>query len=125
MTYLWVGMGGIIGALLRYQVTKMINRRTDSSFPWATLLINLSGSFLLGWFTRELHRLFPQWHNIPFLFLGVGVCGAYTTFSTFSYEAVSLIRSREEMRAIVYVALSCAGGLALCAIGLYGFPTGT
>lgn len=125
MTYLWVGIGGIVGAVLRYQVTKSINRRTDSTFPWATLFINWSGSFLLGWFTRDLHRLLPQWHNVPFLVLGVGVCGAYTTFSTFSYEAVSLIRAREEMRTVAYVVLSCVGGFALSAIGLYGFPKGS
>ncbi|GLV14173.1 chromosome condensation protein CcrB [Alicyclobacillus hesperidum] len=122
MTMLWVGIGGVVGALLRYQVSRAINARTSSPFPWATLAINLSGSWLLGWLTSHLHKLVPTLHNVPMLVLGVGLCGAYTTFSTFSYEAVSLFRARQEILSLTYVALSCLGGLALSAMGLYGLP---
>lgn len=107
---------------MRYQVTRWVNERTDAPFPVATLFINVSGAFLLGWFTRSLHVYFPQLHNIPILVLGVGLCGAYTTFSTFSYEIVSLLRSRLEWTAIAYLTISTVGGFAASALGLYGLP---
>ncbi|MFB5190008.1 fluoride efflux transporter CrcB [Alicyclobacillus fastidiosus] len=122
MNWLLVGIGGIIGALLRFQVTRVVNSRFDVSFPYATLLINVTGSFLLGWFTRDLNAYFPALGSAPMLLLGVGVCGAYTTFSTFSYEAVTLFREGREFTALLYVVASCLFGFAACAVGLYGLP---
>ncbi|GEO26789.1 putative fluoride ion transporter CrcB 2 [Alicyclobacillus acidoterrestris] len=122
MNWLLVGIGGMIGALLRYQVTRFINTRFDIQFPYPTLIINITGSFLLGWFTRDLHAYLPSLGSAPMLILGIGVCGAYTTFSTFSYEAVSLFREQREWTAIAYILISCIGGFAASAIGLYGLP---
>lgn len=122
MNWLWVGSGGVIGALLRYQISLWLNSRYDFRYPVPTLIVNLTGSFVLGWFTSSLHAYFPQFGNIPYLFLGIGLCGAYTTFSTFSYEAISLLRERREVTALVYVSISCVGGFAASALGLYGLP---
>ncbi|WAH38504.1 fluoride efflux transporter CrcB [Alicyclobacillus dauci] len=122
MNWLLVGIGGMIGALMRYQVSRYINGRFTVRFPYPTLIVNLSGAFLLGWFTRELHSYFPALGSAPMLLLGVGLCGAYTTFSTFSYEVMTMFRERREMTALFYVVLSCVGGFALSAIGLFGLP---
>ncbi|GMA59971.1 fluoride efflux transporter CrcB [Alicyclobacillus fastidiosus] len=122
MNWLLVGIGGIIGALLRFQVSRFVNDHFDVNFPFPTLLINVTGSFLLGWFTRDLNAYFPALGSAPMLLFGVGVCGAYTTFSTFSYEAVSLFREQREITALVYIAVSCLGGFAASALGLYGLP---
>lgn len=100
----------------------MINRRFNIQFPYPTLLVNLCGAFLLGWFTSRLHAYFPQFGAVPMLFLGVGLCGAFTTFSTFSYEVIILLHERREWTALLYVIVSCTGGFALSAIGLFGLP---
>jgi CrcB protein len=122
VNWLLIGIGGMIGAVLRYQVSRFVNRHVDIAFPYPTLFVNLTGAFLLGWFTRDLHTYFPTLGSAPFLLLGVGLCGAYTTFSTFSYEAVMMFREHREWTALFYVVLSCVGGFALSAIGLYGLP---
>ena len=110
MIPLVVAIGGAFGALARYGVGVLLPHDANG-FPWRTLLINLTGSFLLGFVYRyvdgmasadEIHAL-----------VGVGFCGAFTTFSAFSLEAVSLIQSGHAVRAGAYVAAS----VALCMIG--------
>jgi len=124
VAWLLVGIGGGVGALLRYQVTKWINKATPHiPFPLATLFINVSGSFLLGWFTRSLGLYFPNLGPAPMFLLGTGVCGAYTTFSTFSYETTTLLREQRFSAAALYIGLSCVLGFAACALGLFGLPT--
>lgn len=123
MAWFLVGIGGMIGALLRYQVSRYINGRFDIKFPYQTLFVNLTGAFLLGWFTSSLHRYLPHLGSAPMLLLGVGLCGAYTTFSTFSYEVITLIRENREWTALSYVLISGLGGFALSGIGLFGLPT--
>ncbi len=122
MEWLLVGTGGIIGALLRFQISKWMTRAFVMDFPYPTLFINISGSFLLGWFTKSLGNLFPSFGVFPYLLLGTGVCGAYTTFSTFSYETLTLFRERKQLSALLYVAFSFTFCLAAAGIGLYGFP---
>ncbi len=117
-----VGLGGGVGSLLRYQISKWLTKAYRMDFPYATLFINLSGSFLLGWFTKSLGTWFPSLGPAPFLLLGTGVCGAYTTFSTFSYETLMLVREKRVIAALTYVLLSCIVGFALAGIGLYGWP---
>jgi CrcB protein len=123
MPFVWVGVGGIIGALFRYLLSRWIGERLVVSFPLATLLINVSGSFLLGLFTRELGIwLPPSVAPTAMLLLGTGLCGAYTTFSTFSHEAVILLREGRTSAAVAYVLGSGLFGLAAAALGLYGLP---
>ncbi|USQ14423.1 fluoride efflux transporter CrcB [Legionella lytica] len=87
---LWISMGAIIGANLRYFVNRLSLRYLSSGVPYGTFIVNLTGSFILGFFLAwSLGRieLDPKWRA----FVAVGFCGAYTTFSSFSYETYALI----------------------------------
>ena len=88
---LLVGAGGFVGASLRYALGGLVHRVASPEFPWATLLVNVSGCFAIGFFavlTGERGPVGPSGR----LFLMVGVLGGYTTFSTFGYETLSLLR---------------------------------
>lgn len=85
-----IGLGGILGANARYLVAQWIGERYGPSFPYGTLVINVSGSFIIGLFlvlVTERFAAHPYWR----LGFAVGFVGAYTTFSTFSYESLALI----------------------------------
>ncbi|MFE0699845.1 fluoride efflux transporter CrcB [Streptomyces sp. NPDC058872] len=101
MTWLLVLVGGAVGAPLRYLTDRAVRARHDSVFPWGTFAVNVLGSFALGLLTgvasARLHLL-----------LGTGLCGALTTYSTFSYETFRLY----EDGAKGYAALNAAGSLA-------------
>lgn len=86
--YLWVTLGGIVGANLRYLVSRIITRFTDAAFPVGTLLINVTGSLILGFFlVWTTERIFadPKWR----LLVAVGFCGSYTTFSGYAFETMA------------------------------------
>lgn len=88
--YFIVGLGGFLGACARYWVSGWTAEKWGASFPYGTLLINLTGSFVLGLFlaaTTERLLIDPRWR----LFLAIGFLGAYTTFSTYTYESVQLL----------------------------------
>jgi len=90
--YLVMSLGGILGANARYLLGTWIAQRYGTSFPYGTLVINVSGSFVIGLFLTliaERFVLHPNWR----LFFAVGFLGAYTTFSTFSYESVVLLQN--------------------------------
>jgi len=110
---LWyIAVGSAIGGVSRYLVGGAVQRMAAGTFPVGTLLVNLTGSFLLGLILRygvETPTLTPSLRA----FLPVGFCGGYTTFSTFSYEAVALLEDGEWTRASLYIALSL--GLSLFA----------
>jgi CrcB protein len=111
-----VGLGGVLGTLLRYYLGKWIALRTGTDYPWATWVINLSGSLLLGilfaLFNKELISIELWWT------LGVGFCGAYTTFSTFGYETQQLIEKQQLLRAAVYMLSSIIIGLLMAWCGM-------
>lgn len=89
--YLVIGLGGFLGANARYLLGTWVAARYGTSFPYGTLVINVSGSFVLGFFLAlisERFMLHPHWQ----LFFAVGFLGAYTTFSTFSFESVALLQ---------------------------------
>jgi len=112
MTIVLVAVAGAAGALARYGIGHAMGMR---SFPWATLGINLVGSFLLGVLWRvSLERHWPDTATIP---LGLGFLGAFTTFSTFSNETIDLVRSDRAEAALLYVAVSVAGGLVAATLG--------
>lgn len=92
MKYFAVGAAGFFGAIARYLVTDFIHSFPGVTFPWGTLAVNLTGSFMLGFIystaSGRLH-LDPHWR----LAIGVGFIGSYTTFSTFSFETLNLIET--------------------------------
>jgi fluoride exporter len=102
---LYVAVGSAIGGVSRYLLGGLIQRLLDTTFPAGTLLINISGSFLLGAILRyaiDTPTLSPEVRA----FLTIGFCGGYTTFSTFSYETVALLEDGEWTRAGLYVGAS-------------------
>ncbi len=127
-----VALGGALGAVLRYLVSSWANRWTSNlatamgsaplasfvaSFPWGTWLVNMVGSCFLG-VLLALSLSQPTWLPEPYrLFLAVGVCGALTTFSTFSAETLSALQAGALRVAAANVVLSVIIGLAACAVG--------
>ena len=103
-------LGGAVGAGLRYALGAWMQMITGPSFPWSTFLINVTGSFLIGIVIRlNLEgSLSPEAR----LFLAVGVLGGYTTFSTFSYETLTLVQQGEWLKALFYVVGSVVLGFA-------------
>jgi CrcB protein len=89
--YLVISLGGVLGANARYLLGNWIAARYGTGFPYGTMVINVSGSFVMGFFVvlvTERCVVHPNW----WLFFAVGFLGAYTTFSTFSFESVALIQ---------------------------------
>ena len=87
---LWISIGAVLGANLRYWVSDWAAQRFGSSFPYGTLLINLTGSFLLGLIISMALENFMIDPRLRLLLI-IGFLGSYTTFSTFAYESVTLI----------------------------------
>lgn len=106
----WVVLGGMIGAPLRFWIGRVVSSRWKRAFPLGTFMINVTGSFLLGIVTVATH----SWVQA---FLGTGILGAYTTFSTFGVEAVTLIEQKKVGLAASYVVLSALLGLAVAWLG--------
>lgn len=113
MRVLLVAVGGAAGALGRYAVS-LLGR--GATFPWTTLTINLLGSLLLGLLLGAAAE--GRVGRLPVLAVGVGFLGAFTTFSTFSWEAVTLLRDDRLAAASTYVVVSVVGGLLAVGSGL-------
>jgi CrcB protein len=111
-----VAAGGAVGALARYGLDRLIERRSFSIFPWSTFAINVSGCFVVGLVIGALvdrHHA-PQWIRAA---LVVGFCGAYTTFSTFAQETLDLTEANDYAVAIVNISASVIVGLAAVLLG--------
>ena len=107
-----IGAAGAAGALSRYGVGMAVGVR---SFPWATLAINLTGSFVLGFVLA--FGADRGWSDATLLPISVGFLGAYTTFSTFSYETFTLVRTDRAPAALLYALASLVGGVLAAAAG--------
>lgn len=108
---------GATGTLARYGLQGLVQYRTGSSFPTGTLAVNLLGCFILGGVAQfGLHHLSlpPEWR----IGITVGFLGAFTTFSAFSWETVSLLEDGEWSRAVLYVGASIIGGLLGILLGM-------
>ncbi|MFD8123652.1 fluoride efflux transporter CrcB [Streptomyces albidoflavus] len=116
MNWLLVVVGGMIGAPLRYLTDRAVQRRHSSGFPWGTLAVNMTGSLLLGVLIGAL--LTGATSQNLLLFAGTGICGAYTTYSTFSYETLRLAETGASRAAFANVALSVTAALGAAVIGL-------
>lgn len=115
--YLMIAFGGAVGALSRYGVTSWINQHWSVHFPLATLLVNVSGSFLMGVAFVLINERMPSLEPYRPM-LVVGFLGAFTTFSTFSMEIVSLIHTQAWLSAVSYLLLSCFLGVVGLALGI-------
>ena len=118
----WVALAGSAGALARFGLDGGIKRRWPTTFPWATLLINVSGSLLLGLLTGLV--LFRGEPDAIRIVLGTGFCGGYTTFSTASFETVRLLQTGRRLQAatnavgsLLLTVLAGGAGLALAQLG--------
>lgn len=118
---MWLaGLGGVAGAVVRYLLGRYIMAKAGGTsqhpFPYGTWLINISGSLLLGalYGLSKEGILSPLWWAV----LGVGFCGAYTTFSTFGYETMQLITAQRWFKAALYVISSVILGLIAAWFGI-------
>jgi CrcB protein len=112
-----IALAGALGALARYGVEGVVSRRTRGAFPWGTFVVNISGAFVLGLvFTLATER----WGLAPWLrsALTIGFLGAYTTFSTLSFETYRLAADRAYALAAANMLGSCAAGLAAVYVGV-------
>ncbi len=120
--YVWVALGGALGSVARFWVSVLIAGKFGDKFPWGTLLANVSGSFLIGLLATTLgaesrHAAAPPLR----LYLMVGVCGGYTTFSSFSLQTLDLIQKGQWLNAGLNVSLS----VVLCLFGVWlGYSLG-
>jgi len=117
MKYLAVAGGGAAGAMLRYYLGGSILSRIAAPFPTATFVINITGSFIIGFFLTLINERIPINPNVR-LAVAVGFVGAYTTFSTFEYETAKLIEERDFIIGLLYIALSLVLGFAAVTGGI-------
>lgn len=117
MRYFLIALFGAIGTLARFGLQGVVQIKTGSTFPYGTLLINLSGCFFLGLIGQAtLNRMIvpPEWR----MAIAVGFFGGYTTFSSFGWETAKMLEAGEWLRASTYVAASVVFGLLLSVAGI-------
>ena len=117
LPFLAVSLGGVLGANARYLVTLYIAERLGTAFPYGTLIINVTGSLVIGFFltlATERLSLDPLWR----LFFATGFLGAYTTFSSYTFEAAQLIRDGAYGLALVYLFGSVLAGMLGVFLGI-------
>jgi CrcB protein len=118
LAYLWVAIGGALGSVSRFWLSGLVAARFGETFPFGTLAINVTGSFVIGIFaalTIPEGRLDPQSRAFATQFLMIGICGGYTTFSSFSLQTLNLLRDREWFYALGNIFLS----VVLCMIAVW------
>lgn len=116
MSYLWIFIGGGLGSIARFAVNGLVTRSLGDTFPWGTILINITGSLAIGFFaglTANEGRV----HVSPTFrdFFMVGICGGYTTFSAFSLQTLQLARNGDWLKAGGNVTLS----VVLCLVAVW------
>lgn len=114
MSYLYIAMGGALGACLRYFLNQECIKLLGKGFPFGTLAVNVIGSFALGCLYVWLEQQQNLSDNVR-LFFGVGLLGALTTFSTFSYETLLLFQDGDFAKALLNILLN----LSLCILGVW------
>ncbi len=116
--YLLVAIGGALGSMGRYGTGVLVGKAWSASFPLGTMLINIVGSLAMGLCIGYLVRTTPAWQADARLFVAVGVLGGFTTFSSFSLDAVSMLERGELGLALFYVLGSVIIGIAALFAGL-------
>ena len=117
ITVISIAVGGALGALLRYFLGNQISIIFGTNFPWGILLINIFGSFLMG-ITIESFNLFSISNEPMQKFLTVGILGAFTTFSTFSLDAIDLITKNRVFDAFLYIFASVILAIGFLFLGI-------
>ncbi len=115
MNYLWISIGAVVGASARYFLSGFVARHVSTTFPYGTLIINVTGSLILGFFliySTERVLLDPRWRML----VAVGFCGSYTTFSSYAFESFALM---EQSRWLM-MGLNILGNNALCLAAVLG-----
>lgn len=115
--FLWVALGGALGASARYGVGLLLINLSNL-FPFATLVVNIAGSFFLALLFASQYAS-PESQQQLWLLLGVGVLGAFTTFSTFSLDVVLLLQQGDWFKAALYAALNVFGCIAAVGLALW------
>lgn len=116
MNWVLVIIGGMVGAPLRYLTDRAVQSRHDTDFPWGTFTVNAAGSFVLGLLTGAVTAGAAT--SDLRLLLGTGLCGALTTYSTFSYETLRLAQTGARFHAAANVVASVTAGLGAVFVGL-------
>lgn len=116
LSYLWIGVGGALGSVLRFWLSGLVERDFGQTFPWGTLLVNVSGSLVIGFFAA-LTGPEGRWLAAPSLreFFLIGICGGYTTFSSFSLQTLNLAQEGQWFRAGANAVLS----FVLCLLAVW------
>jgi CrcB protein len=118
ITYLWIAVGGAVGSVARYACSALMAGAVGETFPWGTLLVNVLGSFVIGFFatfTGPDGRVLVSGDMRQFVM--VGICGGYTTFSSFSLQTLSLAQDGEYVRASANIVASVVLCLAAVWVG--------
>ena len=120
MSYLWIFIGGGLGSIARYAVSSLVAKWWGETFPWGTILINITGSMLIGFFvaltaTEGRVMVSPTFRE----FFTFGICGGYTTFSSFSLQTLNLARAGEWLKAGGNVLVSVVCCLVAVWLGYY------
>jgi CrcB protein len=116
LNYIWVALGGALGSMARFWLSGLVAGKFGESFPFGTLIVNITGCFILGVFATlagtEGRLLVSPGFRIFFIF---GICGGYTTFSSFSLQTLNLARDGEWL----WAGLNVLGSVALCMLGVW------
>lgn len=109
-----VGAGGFVGSITRYLLSKLVQEASQSAFPYGTLIVNISGCLLIGFILGIAEK--STWMSPELrMFLMVGICGGYTTFSTFAAENLNMMRDGQFYYILIYTSLS----VLTCLIAVY------
>jgi len=114
--YLWVAIGGALGTVGRFWLSGLVANKFGQTFPWGTLIINVTGSFVIGFFAtftdpEGRHMVPPAFRT----FFMIGICGGYTTFSSFSLQTLNLAQDGEWL----YAGANCVASLVLCIVAVW------
>ena len=116
LAYLWIAIGGALGSTARYWISGVVAEKYVHAFPWNTLVVNVTGSLVIGVFAAMTEPE-GRWFASPAVrqFFMVGICGGYTTFSSFSLQTLTLLQQREWLYAVGNAVLS----VVLCMIAVW------
>jgi len=116
LMYLWVAIGGALGSAGRYWLSGLVADRFGSTFPWGTIIVNITGCFVIGFF-NTLTGTEGRWLVSPAArtFFMIGICGGYTTFSSFSLQTLNFVNDGEWL----YAGANILYSVALCLAGVW------